>query len=256
MTSASLWAAGCLVLAALAVALPLGRPHARRRLATLFRRDVEASLDRQHHRSCWHPPLWTIWLGTVSTLVAVATVAGGPVAGFATGAYCGVASRVARRRRADKLAAGSRARALDALYCLAADLRAGAAPPASGFSAVSDNDRLAWLAGALRQVAEQTGAPLADLLERAAADARATDRIAAAAAAAAAGAQATAWLLAALPAAGIALGYAIGADPLRVLLHTPIGAGCAAGAIALQIAGLEWADRIVRPASQTPAMQR
>ncbi len=145
------------------------------------------------------------------------------------------------------MAARSRVRTLDALYCLAADLRAGA--PASAVAAMEGGGRLAWLASALRKAADQTGAPLADLLERAAADARATDRIRALAAAQAAGAQATAWLLAALPAGGIALGYAIGADPLRVLLHTPIGAGCAVGAIALQVAGLEWADRLIRPVS-------
>jgi tight adherence protein B len=99
---------------------------------------------------------------------------------------------------------------------------------------------------ALRRLADQTGAPLADLLERVEADARALDRIRAVAAAQAAGTRATAWLLAALPAGGIALGYAIGADPLRVLLHTPLGAGCACGAIALQFAGLAWAGRIGR----------
>lgn len=167
------------------------------------------------------------------------------MAGLATAAYCGVAARMVHRWRAEQRAARVRVRTLDALYCLAADLRAGA--PTSAATAVAGSGRLAWLAGALRRVADQTGAPLADLLERAAADARSSDRIRAVAAAQAAGAQATAWLLAALPAAGIALGYAIGADPLRVLLHTPIGAGCAVGAIALQVAGLEWADRLIRP---------
>jgi tight adherence protein B len=175
----------------------------------------------------------------------LATVAGGPVAGVATAAYCGVAVRVLLRWRAARAAARARVRALDALYSLAADLRAGA--PVTAVSIVDGGGRLAGLVDALRRVADQTGAPLADLLERVAADARTTDRISAVAAAQAAGAQATAWLLAALPAGGIALGYAIGADPLRVLLHTPLGAGCAAGAIALQVGGLAWADRIVRP---------
>jgi tight adherence protein B len=96
-------------------------------------------------------------------------------------------------------------------------------------------------------LAEQTGAPLADVIERIEADARSADRARAAVAAQSAGSRATAWLLAGLPAGGIALGYAIGADPLAVLLHTPIGAACAAGAVGLQLAGLGVAGRIVRP---------
>jgi tight adherence protein B len=197
--------------------------------------------------------LWTVLAAGAGVLVGVAGIAGGPVAGLATGAYCGVAAGILRRRRADQAARRSRERAVDALCGLAAELRAGApaSMPSAGLVAASatltDAGPLSWLVDALRRVADQTGAPLADLLERAAADARATDRVTAAAAAQAAGAQATAWLLAALPAGGIALGYAIGADPLRVLLRTPIGAGCAAGAIALQVAGLAWADRLTRP---------
>jgi tight adherence protein B len=81
-------------------------------------------------------------------------------------------------------------------------------------------------------------------MERVEADARAGDRARASAAAQAAGARATALLLAALPAGGIALGYGIGVDPLRVLLHTPLGAGCAAGTVLLQSAGLAWAARL------------
>lgn len=100
------------------------------------------------------------------------------------------------------------------------------------------------------RLAERTGAPAADLVERIEADARAADRAKASAAAQAAGAQATAILLAALPAGGIALGYSIGADPLRILLHTGLGAACALGAVALQCAGLLWADRLVTGAAQ------
>jgi tight adherence protein B len=52
--------------------------------------------------------------------------------------------------------------------------------------------------------------------------------------------------LAGLPIAGIALGYGVGADPLHELLHTRIGAICAGLALALQVAGLGWADRLAR----------
>lgn len=105
-------------------------------------------------------------------------------------------------------------------------------------------DRLLRLALAAVRLADRTGAPLAELVERIEADARSTDRGLAAAAAQAAGARATAWLLAALPLGGVGLGYGIGVDPVAVLLHTPIGGVCAVGAIVLQIAGLLWTERL------------
>src|SRR5690606_33841141 len=88
------------------------------------------------------------------------------------------------------------------------------------------------------RLAESTGAALADVLERLDAQVRAEQRARALAMSHAAGAQATAMLLAGLPIAGIALGYGIGADPMAVLFGTPIGAGCAIGAVGLQLAGL------------------
>jgi Flp pilus assembly protein TadB len=129
--------------------------------------------------------------------------------------------------------------------------RSGSTDPATGPAGIEDR-RMAQLAGAAWRLAERTGAPIADLVERIEADARATDRADASAAAQAAGARATAWLLAGLPVGGIALGYTIGADPLAVLLHTPIGAACATGAIALQVAGLTWADRIASAGTARP----
>ena len=98
------------------------------------------------------------------------------------------------------------------------------------------------LAGAL---AERTGAPAADLVERIEADARAADRARASASAQAAGAQATALMLATLPVAGLGLGVVMGADPLRVLLHTPLGAACGLVAVILQTGGLLWSERLV-----------
>ena len=55
---------------------------------------------------------------------------------------------------------------------------------------------------------------------------------------------ATALLLAVLPAAGVAVGYGIGADPMRTLLHTRVGAACAGVACALQVLGLLWTERL------------
>jgi tight adherence protein B len=213
-------------------------------------------------------------------------VGGGPVAALVAGAYSALAGRAFFRRAARRRDGVSRAAALDALSALAADLRAGLppttralsplplaatplplaatplslaatplSPAASSLSPVAralsplsplSTDRIGRLTASVWRLAERTGAPAADLVERIEADARAADRAAAKAAAQAAGAQATALLLAGLPIGGIGLGLAIGADPVEVLLHTPIGAACAVGAVLLQCGGLLWAERLAR----------
>ncbi|MEV5972972.1 type II secretion system F family protein [Streptomyces sp. NPDC051921] len=61
-----------------------------------------------------------------------------------------------------------------------------------------------------------------------------------------AGAWATVAVLAVLPVAGLGLGAALGARPLRVLLHTPAGLVCLAIGAVLEAVGLWWAARIVR----------
>ncbi len=60
------------------------------------------------------------------------------------------------------------------------------------------------------------------------------------------GAWSTVGLLALLPVVGVLIGSAMGADPLRVLLHTPLGFGCLVVGGLLEAAGLLWARRIVR----------
>ncbi|MFE6978202.1 type II secretion system F family protein [Streptomyces sp. NPDC057682] len=60
------------------------------------------------------------------------------------------------------------------------------------------------------------------------------------------GAWSTVVVLALLPVVGIALGTALGADPLRVLLHHPVGLACLVAGGALEALGLAWAARIVR----------
>ncbi|SCG59281.1 tight adherence protein B [Micromonospora humi] len=166
---------------------------------------------------------------------------GGPVAAVVLTAYGTLAARAALRRREQRKADLAHRRDLDRLGAAAADLRAGL--PADG-AAHDGTGRIARLCRAAVRLADRTGAPLADLLERIEADARAADRGLAAAAAQAAGARATAWLLAALPLGGIGLGYAIGVDPVAVLLHTPVGGGSAVAAVVLQIGGLLWAERL------------
>ncbi|HZF86926.1 type II secretion system F family protein [Streptomyces sp.] len=64
------------------------------------------------------------------------------------------------------------------------------------------------------------------------------------------GARATAAMLAALPALGLLLGTALGADPLRVLLHTGPGLACLVLGGVLEAVGLWWVLRIVRSAEE------
>lgn len=183
-------------------------------------------------------------------------VVGGAVAAAVLATYAALGVRALVRQAARRRAAASRARSLDDLCSLAADLRAGLPPAAVtpgrrdggsdlAIRSVCADPRIAELSNAVWRLAERTGAPAADLVERIEADSRAADRATASAAAQSAGAQVTALLLAALPLGGIALGYGIGTDPLHVLLHTGLGAACAIGAVLLQCGGLLWADRLV-----------
>ncbi|MFE7748694.1 type II secretion system F family protein [Streptomyces sp. NPDC057428] len=66
-----------------------------------------------------------------------------------------------------------------------------------------------------------------------------------------AGAWSTVMVLALLPVVGLGLGAALGADPLRVLLHTPGGLVCLLSGGLLEAAGLFWASRIVRAGEAT-----
>ncbi len=166
----------------------------------------------------------------------------GPVAAFVLMVYFGLGARALVRRNRRRSAAEARVRSLDDLSVLAADLRAGLPPPSS--------DGLPSRVDAVWALADQTGAPAADLVDRIEADARAADRARASASAEAAGAQATATLLAALPVGGIGLGFGLGADPLRILFRTPIGAVCAIAAVLLQAAGLLWTERLTAGASR------
>ncbi|MFE0673233.1 type II secretion system F family protein [Streptomyces sp. NPDC058867] len=63
-----------------------------------------------------------------------------------------------------------------------------------------------------------------------------------------AGARSTALMLAGLPVLGLLLGAVMGADPLRVLLHSGAGLGCLFAGGVLEGVGVWWALRIVRGA--------
>lgn len=66
-----------------------------------------------------------------------------------------------------------------------------------------------------------------------------------------AGAWSTVVLLSVLPLAGLAMGWALGADPFGVLLHTAGGLVCLVVGGLLEAAGLCWAVRIVRGGEET-----
>jgi tight adherence protein B len=185
----------------------------------------------------------------------------------------------ALRRRHDRgLRAGRQAAAVDVVFALASELRAGRTPAQalacaadtnhllrtplavaarvvrSGASASEPLRRVAELpgcevlaaVGAVWEVTEQAGGAVADVLDRLGAglDADAADRRAFEAALA--GPRASMTLLAGLPALGLLVGQSAGAHPLHLLLHRPLGWALLAGAGALEGAGLAWSRRLVR----------
>ncbi|MYQ44671.1 hypothetical protein GTW40_06245, partial [Streptomyces sp. SID4985] len=101
------------------------------------------------------------------------------------------------------------------------------------------------------RVAVDQGAGLADGLDRLDGALRAEHGQRADLRAQLSGARATALLLAALPVLGLLLGAAMGAHPLRVLLHTGAGLGCLAAGALFEAAGVWWSSRIVRGAETT-----
>jgi tight adherence protein B len=202
------------------------------------------------HRLAERRPRLVAGLVTVA-VASVAGLLGGPVAAGAAAVYTVAAALILRSRRRDRLTTQARLDALDGLGGLAADLRAGVVPHTALFAALPSIRRDAGAMTRLTaawEVAEEAGAPLADLLERVEADMRSRLAVKATLAAQAAGTRATAVLLVAFPVVGIAVGTGTGASPLRILLTTPIGAGCAAMAVLLQMAGLAWSARLVSSA--------
>ena len=134
-------------------------------------------------------------------------VVGGPVAAAVLATYAALAVRALVRQAARRRAAR---RGREASTTLRPGRGSAGGPatrcgdvwsPVDGGSdhavrSVGTDPRIAELTAAVWRLAERTGAPAADLVERIEADARAADRATASAAAQAAGAQATALLLA------------------------------------------------------------
>ncbi|QMU79937.1 hypothetical protein GXW83_01645 [Streptacidiphilus sp. PB12-B1b] len=145
---------------------------------------------------------------------------------------------------------GSESGPLDGTALLAAVRYGGSVPEA--FLAMAELPGAEGAAGiaACWQVASATGAGLAAGLDRVAEGLRAERALHETLRAELAGPRSTAALLAALPLFGLLLGAGLGADPLRVLLHTPSGLVCLLLGGLLEAAGITWTARIARGAEQ------
>ena len=93
-------------------------------------------------------------------------------------------------------------------------------------------------------VAQRSGAGLADVVSRVAGTVRAEAEQRRQVDVALGTSRSTARLLAGLPLLGIALGSGIDAQPLDVLLGSPVGAWCLLVGTALAAAGLLWIERL------------
>ena len=110
-------------------------------------------------------------------------------------------------------------------------------------AATAGASRLAMLAAAW-DVAQRSGAGLADAVTRIAAAVRADQGRSRQVDAALAGARSTARLFAVLPILGVALGSGMGTDPVAVLTTSPAGAWALCLGTALAVAGLVWVERL------------
>ncbi|MFF7492660.1 type II secretion system F family protein [Streptomyces rubiginosohelvolus] len=183
--------------------------------------------------------------------IAVAALCGAVVGELRAGREPGQALLVALREglaedgSAAAGASGSRLGEAEAAVLAAA--RFGGDVPAA-LRQAAESPGMGGLSGmaACWRVAVDGGAGLATGLERLEAALREDRRRREELRAQLAGAWSTVVVLALLPVAGLGLGAALGAEPLRVLLHTPGGLACLAVGSFLEAAGLYWARRIVR----------
>jgi len=234
------------------------------------------SLQHSRPRAWSRPP--------VALLALPVAVLLGPVPGVLCLLGALVLGRVARSRTRRRAAAAERAGAVEACAALAAELRAGrdpadalaaaaevaAGPSQRSLRAAATAARLGGdVAGALCDesgsevahvlralaacwtVCARSGSGLAAAVERLEEGLRGEHAQRRAVDAELAGPRATAALLAVLPAFGLALAAGLGADPLHVLLETPLGLGCLALGLALDGLGVLWTDRLVRRAGGT-----
>jgi tight adherence protein B len=262
------WIAGL----ALAVAIGLPRPRAPgRRLATLAHTAAGDS----------DPAIAVAAMVTALALGGVLAAARLPLmaVGVLIGSTC-VASHVRRSKRAARAGVEGAAATVEVTVALAGELRAGRTPAqalaavalvagplrpaleAAGLAVSVGADpageiaRAASLPGAERlryvaaawSVAESAGGRVAVVLERLSEAMDGDDELRRELDSAMSGPRATMVLLAALPLLGLALGQSVGADPLQLLVHRPLGWGLLVAAAALDGLGVAITQLIARAA--------
>jgi tight adherence protein B len=136
--------------------------------------------------------------------------------------------------------------ALEAAH-LAVALGADAAEELARAATVPGAERLRYVAAAWA-VADTAGGRVATMLERLCESMDSDDELRRELDAAMAGPRATMGLLASLPLLGLALGESVGAHPLHLLLHRPLGWGLLVGAATLDGIGVLITRAIARVA--------
>jgi tight adherence protein B len=164
------------------------------------------------------------------------------VSGLAADLRAGLLPGLALRLGAESLALSAAAPPVAAAVAAAA---AGDDVPAALRSAPVPGGKvgMARLAAAWH-VADTSGAPLSEVLDRLEADLTSLRHRRDLVDAQTTAATTTVRMLAVLPVLGLGLGYTLGGDPLGFLLHTAAGSVCALLALALQVAGLLWGEHI------------
>lgn len=258
-----IWLAAALAGASTAVLVALPQP------GSLRFRDLSTTPRRLPPRVAWRP---------LVLVVPVALVLG-PAAAVLAGGAVVLTDRVLRARSARRAAATEQARAMEACGVLASELRAGrdpaealaaaaaaaAGPSAAALAAAAAAGRLGGdvpaalvsstgsaVAPELRALAAcwtvcaSSGSGLASSVARLEEGLRAERARRRAVDAELAGPRATAGLLAVLPAVGLLMAAGLGADPLHVLLGTPLGLVCLVLGLGLDALGVLWTGRLVR----------
>ncbi|CAL9495313.1 hypothetical protein SUDANB121_03341 [Nocardiopsis dassonvillei] len=123
----------------------------------------------------------------------------------------------------------------------------GTRVPVRAAEADPDLRALAYLA-VCWEVASDTGAGLADVVDALAAELTAQEEVRAEIAARTGGPKTTAIVLGVLPVVGLLLSTGLGGSPLVFLFTTPLGLLCLVFGVLLNLCGLWWIARLVRAA--------
>jgi tight adherence protein B len=214
-----------------------------------------------------------------AAIVLVVGVVGGPALAAPAAALLGMAALLGRDVRRRRKQAEHTRDLLSSVQVLVAEFESGAGPPAAleaaaaagprvraGFAAAgetagrggsaadrfrADSDPGLRVVGHAWVLSEDTGAPLAGVLDRVAVDLAAAEEQRRTVSIALAGPRSSAAVLSGLPLLGIALGAAMGARPLPFLLGSPPGRLLCCVGVLLDVAGVLWMRRILIRAERT-----